>query len=68
MSRLIRIRWTGFAHTRHWLKGTALASYVIREHYVEHVRESLNHPSPLFPHLLADHAVSAHDTDHPLDL
>ena len=45
--RLIRIRWTGFANTGHWLRGNALTDYLLREHYMEHMRLALNDPSPL---------------------
>ena len=32
--RFFKIDWTGFACTRHWLKGNALVDYVLREAFM----------------------------------
>ena len=54
MTRFVRIRWAGFAHTRHWLQGSALVDFLLREHYMEHMRIALKDPSPLLHALHLD--------------
>lgn len=36
--RFIRIDWTGFARTGHWLRGVALTDYLLQEHFAVHIR------------------------------
>lgn len=52
LTRLVRIRWTGFATTRHWLRGIAFVDYVMREELLPHLRDGLNAPNLLFERLM----------------
>lgn len=54
MTRFLRIRWAGFAHTRHWLRGTALIDYELREDHLPQLREDLNAPNLLLERVEAD--------------
>lgn len=56
--RFIRIDWTGFARTGHWLQGVALTDYLLQEHFAAHSQAHIYAANPIVQHL--EH-VEAHE-------
>lgn len=53
LARFVRIDWSRFGRTGHWLRGTALTDYLLRESYVPVLRSALYEESPFLARLNA---------------
>lgn len=51
LTRLVKIRWEGFARTRHWLKGVAFVDYVMHEDLLPVVIDDIYRPNPILERL-----------------